>query len=209
MTFTPIPIGSLGWGAPVNDALASQDARITDIEQAGGAGSNINGFIAMPYDLTSAGAASILGAGTITHIRVDLLVPATISTITIAVFNAGVGLTAGQNFAGLYDASGTRVAQTADQSASWASSGEKNMALTAPYAAAAGPYYVTLLSNGTTPIGVLRSVSTGLTNGVLNHGLTAATARWATGPVGQTTLPASIVMASRTPLNISYWAGLS
>lgn len=209
MTFTPIPIGSLGWGAPVNTALADQDARITDIEQAGGAGSNVNGFIAMPYDLVAASAASVLTSGTVTHVRVDLLTPATVSTITLPVFNAGSGLTAGQNFVGLYDSAGTRVAVSADQSASWATNGEKNIALTAPYAAAAGTYYIAMLSNGTTPIGILRSVTTGAVTGVLNHGLTAATARWATGPTAQTTLPASITMASRTPLNTSYWAGLS
>lgn len=32
MAFTPIVIGSLAWGTPVNNALASQDARITALE---------------------------------------------------------------------------------------------------------------------------------------------------------------------------------
>lgn len=32
MAYTPIPIGSLGWGAPVNAAFTSQDARITALE---------------------------------------------------------------------------------------------------------------------------------------------------------------------------------
>lgn len=208
MTYVPIPIGSLGWGAPVNAALASQDARITGIESAGGAGTAANDFIAMPYDLTSATAATPLTSGTIYHIRVDLTAPATITSIVIPLFGAAVGAVAGQNFVGLYDAAGTRVALSADQSVSWATNGAKDVPLTAPYAAAAGTYYITILCNAATPIGILRSVTTGAVLSVLNHGLTAATARWSTGPTAQTSLPASITMASRTPLNIAYWAGL-
>lgn len=209
MAFTPIPIGSLSWGTPVNSALASQDARITEIESAGAAGSGIYGFVALPYDPVSAGASSLLASGTVYMIRVDIAAPATFTTITIPIFTAGSGLTAGQNFAGVYTAAGTRVAVTADQSAAWATSGVKSMALTAPYAAAAGTYYIALLANGTTPPGVLRSVSTGAVEGVLNFGLTPATARWTTGPTGQTTLPLSVTMASRTLANISFWAGIS
>ena len=53
MAFTPIVIGSLAWGTPVNDAFISQDARITSIERAGNASGSVNGFLAQPYDVTA------------------------------------------------------------------------------------------------------------------------------------------------------------
>lgn len=209
MVFTPIVIGSLNWGTPVNNAFTSQDARISDIERQGAATLDAYGFAAMTYDPCVGPTGTALVSGTVTMSRLDLPAPATISTITTAIVAAGATLTAGQNFAGLYDAAGNRVGVTADQSASWVTTGEKNMALTAPYAAAAGVYYVAYLSNGTTPAGPLRAGSGGPVASLLNHGMTPTNARWTTGPTAQTTLPVSIVMASRTLGQNSYFAAIS
>lgn len=209
MAYTPIVIGSLNWGTPVNNAFTSQDARISDIERQGALSVDAYGFLAMTYDPASAPAGSALTSGTVHMSRVDLPAPATISTITTTVVTAGGTLTAGQNFAGLYDASGTRVGVTADQSAAWTSIGEKNMALTVPYAAAIGTYYVAYLSNGTTPIAPLRGTSGAAVTNLINHGMTMATARWATGPTAQTTLPASITMSSRVLGTVAYFAAIS
>lgn len=209
MTFVPIPIGSLGWGAPVNTALTDQDARITALGAQGATTLKALGFLAQPYDPAMATAGTVLTSGTIYMIRLDLASAATISTGTLCVINAGVTLTAGQNLVGLYDAAGTRVAVSADQSAAWTSAGEKNVTFTAPYAAAAGTYYLAVLSVGTTPIGLLRTVSSASVVDVINHGLTTATARWTTGPTAQTTLPASVTMASRTMAMTAYWGGIS
>lgn len=209
MTFTNIVIGSLAWGGPVNAAFTSQDARISDIERQGAATVDAYGFAAMTYDPASAPAGSALTAGTVHMSRVDLPAPATISTITTAVVTAGGTLTAGQNFAGLYDSTGARVGVTADQTTAWGTIGEKNMALTAPYAAAAGTYYVAYLSNGTTPIAPLRGTSGAAISNLINHGMSVSVARWTTGPTAQTTLPVSITMSARVLGTVAYFAAIS
>lgn len=207
MAFTPIVIGSLAWGGPVNAALASQDARISTLESKTNASSWGN-WIATTYDPALAAAATVLTSGTVTMVRLDLAAPATINSLVTCVVNAGVTLTAGQNFAGLYDATGTRVAVTSDQSAAWLTTGEKVMALTAPYAAVAGTYYAAYLSNGTTPPGLIRTVSSGSVTAFINRGQSVGVARFTTSSVGQTTLPASVTMGARTTIPTAFFAGL-
>jgi hypothetical protein len=209
MTYTPIPIGSLGWGAPVNSAFTSQDGRITAIERQGALTTAATTFIAMNLDPALSGAATALTSGTVHMQRIDLVTAATISTIHQAAITAGSGLTAAQNFAGLYNAAGTRLAVTADQSVAWTTTGEKNMALVAPVAVPAGTYYVALLSNGTTPPQFLRMAVSASVADIVNHGLTTSTARWTTGPTAQTTLPVSITMASRVFSGTTYIAAVS
>lgn len=209
MTFTPIAVGSLAWGTPVNNALADQDARITNMENLGGETINALGFKAMPFAPELAGSGTVLASGTIYMVRIDITAAETLATHTINVSTAGSTLTAGQNLVGLYDAAGNRVAISADQTAAWATSGEKNAAYTVPYAAAAGTYYLAILSVGTTPVSLFRNIATATAAAAINHGLTAANARWTTGPTAQTTLPASIVMASRTLSGTGFWMGVS
>lgn len=208
MAFTPIAIGSLSWGGPVNAALASQDTRISGLE-AGGVTAGQAGFIAMPYAPELAASSAALVSGTVTMTRVTIGAQATLSTLTVAVFGAGSGLTAGQNFGALYSAAGTRVAVTADQTTAWASTGEKNMAFTSPYNAAPGLYYLALLSVGTTPPTIFRTIAATAASDVINHGMTPATARYTTGPTGQTSMPASVTMASRTLSGTAFWMGVS
>jgi len=209
MAFTPIPIGSLAWGSPVNTAFTDQDARISDLES-GGASAPTTGFLAVPYAPEHATGFSSTTSGTVYMVRVTLAAPATLSTLTLGIFTAQVTPTAGQNFAGLYDTAGTLLAVTADQSAVWNSVGEKNMAFTAPYAAPAGDYYLAFVNNAGTAMAIHRSTAaTTATTDMINHGMTASNARWTTGPTAQTSLPASITMASRTLSGVAYWLGVS
>lgn len=83
------------------------------------------------------------------------------------------------------------------------------MAFTAPYAAAAGVYYLVLVCNGTTPITIFRTVAATTAAAMINHGMTAAVARYTTGPTAQTSLPASVTMASRTLSGTAHWMGVS
>lgn len=207
MAFTPIPIGSLAWGTPVNNALASQDARIAAVEAQGGATLDAQGIVAAPFDPAAAASGTAFTSGTVYMTRVDIVNPATLAGLVFTISTAGAGLTAGQNLAGLYDASGNRVALSADQSAAWTAQGIATPMFTAPYAAAPGAYFLALLSVGTTPISLLRAASSGAASGVLNFGLGAAGARFATGPTGQTTLPVSVTMASRTGTGTAFWVG--
>lgn len=207
MAFTPIPIGSLAWGTPVNNALASQDARIAAIEAQGGATLDAQGILAAPFDPATAASGTAFTSGTVYMTRVDIVNAVTLSGLIFTISTAGAGLTAGQNLAGLYDAAGTRVAVSADQSAAWTTQGMVTPAFTAPYAAAPGAYFLALLSVGATPISLLRAASSGAASGVLSYGLGAGGARFATGPTAQTSLPASVTMASRTATGTAFWVG--
>lgn len=74
----------------------------------------------------------------------------TITNVIMYVAVAGATLTSGQNFAGLFNSSGTLLSATADQSTNWQSTGLKTMALSSSQAVAAGMYYVGFFQNGTT-----------------------------------------------------------
>lgn len=228
MTYSPIPAGTQNWDVPVNAAFTSQDASITgntaSIAALDGrlttAEANINtlkataGAISLPVQAQSfppetMQAATTMGAGNVIMTRVDLPKDATITNLIIAFVTAGSGLTAGQNFAGLYDSTGTRIGITADQSVAWTTAGAQTMALTAPVFCPAGAYYVAAMANGTTRPGLGRAASINNFDNVLSYGLPIAQYRWAFGGVGLTALPASVVMSTRATLNIAFWAAVS
>lgn len=208
MVYTPIPIGSLAWGASVNAAFTSQDSRISALEAAGDAPSS-QGLKAAPFDVALSNGSIALVSGTVYMVEVVITAPVTLNSAVAVAFTAGSALTAAQNFAGLYNAAGTRVAVTADQTTAWGTAGVKTMNFTAPVAVTPGRYYVALLSNGTTPPAFLRGLSAGAIPQALNIGRTAADGRWTTGPTAQTTLPASVTMASRTLAAAALWAGVA
>jgi hypothetical protein len=145
-------------------------------------------------------------SGAVRLIKLTLKRAATISNIWLTITVAGATLTASQNFVGLYTSAGTRVALSADQSSNWTSTGTKSIALTASYSAAAGDYFVAILSNGTT-IPTFSASSSGTNPSNVN--LTGASLRFANGPSAQTTLPSSITMSSNTAAAAAYWAAVS
>lgn len=154
------------------------------------------------------GASAALGTGKVYLCKVKIVDRSTVvSNIKYYVTIAGTSLTAGQNFVGLYNSSGTLLVSSADLTAgAFASTGEKTTAIT-PQTLAVGNYYVAFLSNGT---GTQPSVASGASNSaVTNIGLTAGTGRFLDTAAGNTTLPASITLASQN-LNIaSRWTGLT
>lgn len=212
MAFTPIPIGSLLWGTPVNNALSSQDTRITSLETAAGGGiTNAPGpadqsWISWNYDPVHAQSGVAVTSGTVYMMKIHLRAAATIASVNIVVSTGGTGLTVGQCFAGLYDSTGAQLGVTADQSTAWTSVAHHSMALTSPAAVSAGSYYVAVLANGTTGPALIRSGSPYTI--AMNANTTLATARWTTGPTAQTTLPASITLGSRAFTSNSYWTAV-
>lgn len=131
--------------------------------------------------------------GVIQLVKVLIRTATTITNVIANVSTAGATLTASQCFAGLYDFTGTRQGVTADQSTSWNSTGLKTMALTTPYAAPAGSYWIALVSNGTTQPNFSGGTGTpALTAALVNVGATVSTARFATTGTAQTTLPSTI-----------------
>lgn len=203
MTYNaPIPIGTDPWGALLNDTLFELHRTI-----------NTNpvdhGAIAWTFDPASNSGSSTITAGTPFMSKIWVREPTTLSSIMISVTTAGSALTVGQNFAGIYDATGTRIAVSADQTAAWGGTGLISMAMTAPVAVTPGAYFLTLLANGTTSPNLARGAVAGSGPSTINFGLTATTGRYATGPAGQTSLPATITMASRTLSAISMWSAVA
>lgn len=217
MTYTPIDRGTTDWDVPLNAALVDQDSRITTnasdieaLENDRGFGPSDLGFIAWSFDpgATIAGQSG-LTAGTVHMFRLDIKQQTTITNIVIGIQTAGSGLTAGQNFAGIYDASGNRLRTTADMTTSWSSIGLMAMPLTSPLAVNPGSYHVALLANGATPPSLSRGAGATTVGPVMNAGTTVTDARWANDGTLQTSLPATITMSSRTFGPTGWWGALS
>lgn len=224
MTYTPIPAGQSNWDVPVNAAFTDQDARITSNNASIGtnvaainsieAGTTIpaeQGLQTWNYDPISASGTSVLTTGSLYMARVRVTAGFVCSTSYFNVATLGTTLTAGQNFIALYDAAGTQVAISADQTANWGTTGFKATPWVSSASLSPGYYYVTLLTNGATGISVTRGVSTGA-SAILSPNFTNATLRWSTGGTGLTGLtamPGSITMANRGQSSTATWVALS
>lgn len=157
-----------------------------------------------PENVESTGQPS---SGSIRMIKIILRRPATITNIMIGISTAGASLTASQCFVGLYTSAGTRVGLSADQSTNWTTNGTKSIALTTPYSAAAGSYYVAILANGTTIPNFYANNSPSIA--VNNINLAAGAGRYLNGPSSQTSLPSSITMGSTSTAATSYWVAVN
>lgn len=198
--FTPIAIGSLNWGTPVNNGIATIDAAQTT-------NALDHDLLIWGFDPATNMVGTVLTSGTVNMAKLWVRQPTTITNVGASIATVGAALVAGQNFGGLYDAAGNRIGVTADQTAAWGTVGFKEMALTAPVAVTPGAYYVAVLSNaGTTPAFARGSA---LTSSIANAKLTATTGRFTTGPAAQTTLPVSITMAARTLTGNALWTAMS
>jgi hypothetical protein len=199
--YTPIVVGSLNWGVPLNTAIQNLDAANN------GARAQDQGMIAWQFDHATNMVATAVTSGTIQWSKLYLRQPATITSVSVHIGTVGAALVAGQNFGALYDSAGIRLGVTADQTANWGTVGYKEMALTAPVPVTAGYYYVAILSNaGTTPAFARGSA---LTSSIVNANLTATTARFATGPAAQTSMPPAVALGSRTLTGNALWTAVS
>lgn len=200
--FPPIAIGSLNWGGPLNAALAEIDSSQTT-------NPHDHDMIQWQFDPASNMVGTALTSGTVNMSKLWIRQPTTITNVCLAIATTGTGLTAGQNFAGLYDQAGSRLGVTADQTANWGTTGFKSMALGAPVAILTpGAYYVAVLSVAATATPAFARGSA-LVASIPNANLTATNGRFTTGPTAQTSLPLSITMASRTLTGNALWAGVS
>jgi hypothetical protein len=151
--------------------------------------SSFKGWTDNPLIYTGAAAPT---SGTVYVMRVRLDTTGTISMVTILVTTAGTGLS--NCYAGVYDTSGVQLGISADQSASWNSTGTKAVSLTsATTSQSAGTdLYVALLYNGSAL--ALRSATAAP---IINLWLT----RQGTAGTSQTALPSPLgsVPATTTP----------
>lgn len=74
---------------------------------------------------------------------------ATVTSIFCGVGTAGTGLTSTRNAIGLYNAGGTLLGQTVDQTTAWASTGNKSAAMVSAVSVTPGLYFAAILANGT------------------------------------------------------------
>jgi hypothetical protein len=205
VTYTPITAGTTQWDVPLNAAL--QDLQ-DQIEAPALFTPNDHNLLSWTMDPAIAAGGTTLTSGVLHLIKMKLPEDSSVTNVITCVTSGGVTLTSGQNFGALYTSSGTLVAITADQSASWTGAGAKTMALVGgPYSLSAGTYYGALLANGATPPAFLRGH--GVSTSTLNIGLTAATARALTSGTGLTTPPASVTLASASFDFKAWWFALS
>ncbi|WP_432101027.1 hypothetical protein [Streptomyces sp. WAC 04229] len=168
------------------------------------------GLKAWSFDPSVAGFSSAPVGGSVYLIRIKLRKAATVSKVVLMTVAAGSGLTANQNYAGLYTSSGTRVGVTASQSSAWTTANNTlSMSLTSSYSAAAGDYYVAFVANGSTRPGFVCATTLGATRTPGNANLSSGGYRYCIGATGQTTLPSSLSIASATPDANAYWVGLA
>ncbi len=203
MTFTSIPAGTTDWNVPLNAALQDLQDQISSM----GWQPSDHNLKAWTFDPALAQSTSAPATGVLQLGKIKLGAAASVTNIIASVTTVGSGLTSGQNFAGLYNSSGTRIATTADQTSSWAGgTGAKTMALSGgPYTLAAGSYYGALLSVGTTPATFQTGHAT--SSSTLNIGLTIG--RYLTSGSGLTSLPSSVTLASASASFRAWWFALS
>ncbi len=170
--------------------------------------SDDHGLVTWSMDVAAAGFNSLLSvAGTLYVVRLHVPVSANATNILLAITSAGVTLTSGQCFAGLYTSAGSLVATTADQASNWQSTGLKTMALTGgPFALTAGDYYVGFYANGTTLPAFVRG-NNQIGGSLLNVGIGSGF-RFATANTGLTTaLPGAL--SAQTSSNFAWWVAVS
>lgn len=197
--YVPIAIGSLAWGTPVNNAFQELDETLQTIPPD-------HGLMYWQFDPGTNMVGSTITSGTVSMSKLWVRRATTITNVAVSVATVPVTPVVGQNFLGLYDATGTRLGVTADQTTAWNSTGYKQAALTAPVAVAAGPYWVAVLANAATTPAFARGSA--LVASIANANLTATDGRFTTGPAAQTSLPANITMASRTLSGNTIWVAM-
>lgn len=168
-------------------------------------------LLAMNFDPLYAATGSAITLTDVTLIRVNVRTAMSVTNVVAYITALGATLTSGENYAGLYNSAGTRIAVTADQTTNWetgGTTGEVPMALAGgPYTLAPGFYWVALLANGTTAPSFLR-MPTPFSASSANLGQSVTGSRCATNGTG-TSLPSSITPSSNTNAGQIWWAGLS
>ncbi|MFI0156243.1 collagen-like protein [Streptomyces lydicus] len=176
------------------------------------------GLLAWTYDPNMAGhvtAQSSGGvAGRVTLVRLIIRRQITWSNIWLGLAGVDAGATLANCYLGVYDASGNRVGVTADISTSLMSGATaKALPLTASFTAAPGTYFIAMLLNGTWTTNSLTFKGSGAGVSV-NAGLSAPNLRYSNMLTAQTSLPATLSLASQSTSIIntgwgSQWYGVS
>ncbi len=164
-----------------------------------------HGLIAWSTDPSTTTTASLAVNGTVYLARLNVRVT---STITRVWYVQTVGMTtptAGQNFTGIYNSSGTLLTSASTDSATTA--GLKTISLDTPQSVSAGFIWAAFVWNASTAPTVMRGGGQNSAANIAN--LSAANYRWATNGTGQTSLPASITPSSNSQTGVfALWAAV-
>jgi hypothetical protein len=147
-------------------------------------------------------------AGTLYLVRLHVPLACSVTNLLMYCTTGGTTMTSGQNFAALFNPSPmTRVGVTADQSATWNSSGLKTMALVSgPFNLAAGDFYAGFYTNAATLPSFARGSN--IASAFPNIGLSAANSRAATSSTGLTTaMPTTAATLAASAF--IWWIGLN
>jgi len=173
------------------------------------------GWLTWTYDLIVLTGAFALNPGELYLLKVPVPTTMTVSNVVLLFGTSGSALTSGQNFAGLYDTSGTRLAVSADQTTAFgtAGTGPLTIAMTTPITVAGGPgvyLYAAVLGNGSNAatMPTMYRFSSSSDTRIVNAGLTVATSR-VMAFASQTSLPSSLTLSSALSINLSPWVALS
>jgi hypothetical protein len=168
------------------------------------------GFVTWSYDpasLNSPLPGTALASGVIYLVQCPVRATALLTNVFAAwITSAGSGLTTGQNFAGVYDAGGNRLAASADMTTAFTASGAftfglSGVTVTPPFVWAA------FLSNGTTPPSFARTLNQA---GLLANGnLASPNGRFATVSGTHTGLPSTFNTNLISNAAAAYFVGLS
>lgn len=214
-SYLPLPTGTAAAGqVPVATGSGSISAW-TSLNP-GGYTYTDQGLLAQNFDVGLAtGSGSAITTGTVYLARLRLWTPQTITNLLCA--TAGVTNAPTAAYMGLYNAAGQQVAITADRHTDAAFATGNNLEtapLTSTYPAAAGLYWVAILTVGTSPsLIVCRGQNSAVSGAVTNAGLVAGSGnlRAATySTTGQSVLPGSFTPSSQMNSNASnLWVGMS
>lgn len=171
-------------------------------------GASDHGLTAWTYDPALVANGTTSTSGTVYLMKLVLRYSATINKVMLSITNAASGVTANQNFVGIYDSTGSRLAVTTAGSidAGIASSGVLTATLSTSPTLAAGTYWIGFVNNATTPVQLGRMGSFASTP---NANLSQANYRFAVNGTSQTSLPSSITPSSNTSTgSITAWGAI-
>lgn len=143
-----------------------------------------------PKNITS-GAGQAMASGTLYRQRIRARTGGTRSTVKLTIGGAATALTTA--LVAVFDSTGTRLGISADQSASWTSTGTKSIAVGSFSVTGGEDYYVELLAVGSGPPAIVRGpISVVAPNADLSNALLW----YAVSGTGQTAMPTSITPSS-------------
>jgi hypothetical protein len=165
-----------------------------------------SGAIAWTTDPTTVNGADAATNGTVYLSALYVHKTVTATKLFWGITTPGASPIAGQNFIGLYDATGARLANVGVDARVTTSNGFFTETINVNLKP--GLYWVAWVFNASTPPQLMRGPN--INNALINFNLAAANLRYATNLTGQTALPSPLVPANNVTTNArSFWAAIA